>query len=288
MKSERSRRPQATRRQRGRAVTRRLPIKIASHRTLREAAIELGGPAIPLQSTRALPLCMSVRSPGSQQREKRRSPGTRPVSHCRLPRKHRWASAATPAQRNTTRPQEPPRRASDVINGTSMLGKGNPRWSSINVWETIKVPDVAPQKPRSLGRPAAGIRKSPATAVAHTLRNAGASVIAWLTSLPRRAGDRLFAMNDAEAGWRGWETTVLAGGLSRQYRDPHFSASRGGLSPGMGGAPETTPNGRAPAPPYPPAGHPYGLRSATAAERPERDVQHRVGRAEHPAAPTLA
>lgn len=62
--------------------------------------------------------------------------------------------------------------------------------------------------------------------VTAALRGATASVVAWLAALPRRLGNRLFAMNDAEAGWRGWEVTVTAGGLGRQYRDPRFNALR--------------------------------------------------------------
>jgi hypothetical protein len=118
-----------------------------------------------------------------------------------------------------------------VINGTSMLGKHNPRWPISNVWETAKVPDVGPPAPRSLGLPVAGIQESPAAIVGQALRNATASVIAWLASLPRRAGNRLFAMNDAEAGWRGWDTTVLAAGLARQYRDPRFATLGNQLEP---------------------------------------------------------
>lgn len=43
-----------------------------------------------------------------------------------------------------------------------------------------------------------------------------------LTGLPRQIGDRLFAANDAEANWRGWETINSYGGLGRRYRDPAF------------------------------------------------------------------
>ena len=47
-------------------------------------------------------------------------------------------------------------------------------------------------------------------------------LLGWLAAILRRAGDRLFAMNDAEAGWRGWQTTRTHGGLGRRYRDPQF------------------------------------------------------------------
>jgi hypothetical protein len=46
----------------------------------------------------------------------------------------------------------------------------------------------------------------------------------YLANLPRRIGARLFAMNDAEAGWRGWQTINAYGGLGRRYRDPRFDA----------------------------------------------------------------
>jgi hypothetical protein len=39
---------------------------------------------------------------------------------------------------------------------------------------------------------------------------------------PRRLCDRLFAANDAEASWRGWEVINAYGGLGRRYRDPRF------------------------------------------------------------------
>jgi hypothetical protein len=81
-----------------------------------------------------------------------------------------------------------------VINGTPVPGKGNPSWPISNVTETRIVPPAG----------------------------ATASFVTWLADLPRRFGNRLFAMNDAEAGWRGWEVTVLSRGLGRQYRDPRF------------------------------------------------------------------
>ena len=147
---------------------------------------------------------------------------------CQIPRKHRWAGAATPAQRNTTRPQEPPRRASDVINGTPMLGKHNPRWPIGNATETIRVPDVGPPGQRG-----------PAL-LADALRDASSSLLAWLAGLPRRAGNRLFAINDEEARWRGWQVREQAGGLARQYRDPRFDTLGARFDP-HGGRVESDP-----------------------------------------------
>jgi len=44
----------------------------------------------------------------------------------------------------------------------------------------------------------------------------------WLASFPRRWGDGLFARNDDEASWWGWQITKTRGGLGRRYRDPRF------------------------------------------------------------------
>jgi hypothetical protein len=55
----------------------------------------------------------------------------------------------------------------------------------------------------------------------------GAGVMAdRLTALPRHACDRLFAINDAEAHWRGWQITRVHGGFGRRYRDPAFDSLR--------------------------------------------------------------
>ena len=45
---------------------------------------------------------------------------------------------------------------------------------------------------------------------------------ALAAGIPRRLGDRLFAMNDTEAYWRGWQITRTHGGAVRRYRDPRF------------------------------------------------------------------
>lgn len=97
-----------------------------------------------------------------------------------------------------------------MINGTSMLGKHNPRSPFGNATETFRSPEAGLPSPRGPSLPVA------------TVRNATSCVVAWLASVPRRAGSRLFATNDEEARWRGWQVTVIAGGLARQYRDPRF------------------------------------------------------------------
>jgi hypothetical protein len=53
----------------------------------------------------------------------------------------------------------------------------------------------------------------------------GAGVLAdRLVSFPRRTCDGLFAINDAEANWRDWQSTRVHAGFARRYRDPAFDA----------------------------------------------------------------
>jgi hypothetical protein len=51
---------------------------------------------------------------------------------------------------------------------------------------------------------------------------AAGALLDWLAHGPRRWGDWLFAVNDAEAYWRGWQITTVHGGFGRRYRDPRF------------------------------------------------------------------
>jgi hypothetical protein len=51
-------------------------------------------------------------------------------------------------------------------------------------------------------------------------------IAAWVADITRRIGTRLFLTCDEEANWRGWQTTVLSGGLARCYRDARFSLAR--------------------------------------------------------------
>jgi hypothetical protein len=70
----------------------------------------------------------------------------------------------------------------------------------------------------------AAYARAPGTGVRiRTFLAVGAGVLAdCLTSRPRRMADRLFAINDAEAYWRGWQIIRVHGGLGRRYRDPMF------------------------------------------------------------------
>jgi len=120
-----------------------------------------------------------------------------------------------------------------VINTTNVMGKDNPRWPKGNAAETIKVASAGTWLPRApmpaqsgMTLPGTAISDRPAVATSGALRTVTAAVAAWLAGIPRRAGNRLFAKNDEEAGWRGWQVTELAGGLARQYRDPRFDTLR--------------------------------------------------------------
>ncbi len=116
-----------------------------------------------------------------------------------------------------------------MINATNMLGKYNPRWPIGNALETIKVQVTG----GALGLTEPGRRPRPPTRlhlpelpIGAPFRSATASLTGWLASLPHRLGARLFAMNDTEAGWRGWEITELRCGLARSYHDPRFDLLR--------------------------------------------------------------
>jgi hypothetical protein len=132
-----------------------------------------------------------------------------------------------------------------MLNVTNPVGKDKSRWPKDNIrWpkgntaETNSVPDlcVAVTTLEAYDRPAS---------IAGTLCNASTLAAAWLVGLPRRVGRRLFAINDAEAGWRHWLVTEALGGLGRKYRDARWDAlaadptlRRGDL--GMGADPSKT------------------------------------------------
>ena len=176
---------------------------------------------------------MSGHFPATRRRKKRNDPGPQLLRYCAVgsegqdkPWKHRWAGAATPTQRNTTRPQEPPRRASDVFYGSNRYRKDNPRWAISNATETRKVPEAALWllSPASSpwDRPVTGLGGSLVARVTGAVCGACGVGVAWLIGLPRRAGVRLHATNDAEARWWHWQVKERRGGTVRQYRDARF------------------------------------------------------------------
>jgi hypothetical protein len=114
-----------------------------------------------------------------------------------------------------------------MVKGTNMLGKDNPCWPIGNALETIKAQAVGSPGSRSRG-PGRGVpgrggrppdRTRPITAAFGAV---AAFVTGWLTGILNRAGARLFALNDEEARWHGWQITELRWGLARAYRDARF------------------------------------------------------------------
>ncbi len=87
-------------------------------------------------------------------------------------------------------------------------------------------PPLAPVSVRPVGAIRGGPGRHGVRAIAARVgRTAGLAVavaLSWLAFAPRRLGDHLFAMNDSEAYWRGWQLTKTPGGLGRRYRDPLF------------------------------------------------------------------
>jgi hypothetical protein len=112
--------------------------------------------------------------------------------------------------------------------------KDNPRWVISNpgvlignATETSRVPSSASPLLTTVvttwDRPSDG---DDPVRIGGRVRSLGGFVLSWLIGLPRRAGSRLYAKNDEEAGWRGWQVTETFGGLGRSYRDARFDALR--------------------------------------------------------------
>jgi hypothetical protein len=111
-----------------------------------------------------------------------------------------------------------------VINISNFTSENKSPW-----WQARPVQPAQPTQP---ARPAAaGSRGEVAGRPrARSLRARTGNVLViiagglaiWLAYIPRRLGDRLFAMHDNEAYWRGWQITKVHGGLGRRYRDPLF------------------------------------------------------------------
>lgn len=113
--------------------------------------------------------------------------------------------------------------------GSNPYRKDNPHWIISNATETPKVPDAAFQLLPPVGDTwehlVAGLSSGGtglAAGIADRLRITCGTCVAWLIGLPRRAGARLHAENDAEARWWHWQVTERCGGLVRQYRDTRF------------------------------------------------------------------
>lgn len=116
--------------------------------------------------------------------------------------------------------------------GSNLYRKDNPRWSVSNATETRR--GIYASRSRLLLVAACAWERScaaqtnrvggTAAEFGDRLRFACGICVSWLIGLPRRAGARLYAENDAEARWWGWQVTERQGGLARQYRDARFAA----------------------------------------------------------------
>jgi hypothetical protein len=117
-----------------------------------------------------------------------------------------------------------------VFYGSNLYRKDNPRWAIGNATETRKVPAAVPRllAAAASARDHSGVTmvSGLAIGISDLIRSACAICTAWLIGLPRRAGARLHAMNDAEARSWHWDVTECYGGLVHQYRDARFEALR--------------------------------------------------------------
>jgi hypothetical protein len=102
-----------------------------------------------------------------------------------------------------------------VINVSNFTTQNNPPWRLAE-----RAGPAGLKQPRAPAR--AATERAAAARFGRTLGIAGRVLMSWLAAIPRRLGDRLFAMNDTEAYWRGWQIIKTRGGLARRYRDPRF------------------------------------------------------------------
>ena len=188
-----------------------------------------GRPAISVSPRRPhpLPLCRSMRTVALHPRRQPHQSGIRAAIRCAVPRTRRWAGAATPTQRDTNQALDRARTASYMIKINNATSENNPPWwpgefsgptrTSLSGTPAGAVPAAAPSG--TWTRLRRGL-----VAAARAIPLAGRVLLSWLAALPRRLGDRVFAMNDAEAYWRTWQITSTHGGLGRRYHDPWFDA----------------------------------------------------------------
>ncbi len=99
-----------------------------------------------------------------------------------------------------------------MINISNFTSENNPPWLPAE-----PVRPARPTQPRAPARDTTGLA-SPG----RVLVIVGRVLLSWLVAIPRRLGDRLFAMNDTEAYWRDWQIAKTHGGLARRYRDSRF------------------------------------------------------------------
>ena len=108
-----------------------------------------------------------------------------------------------------------------MTNVSNFTSKNNPPWLLAEPATTVRPP--GPEAPdQAVAAAAQAGSGSPRARLGAVLLILGQVLLSWLAAIPRRLGDRLFFMNDAEAYWRGWQITKTHGALGRRYRDPRF------------------------------------------------------------------
>lgn len=107
-----------------------------------------------------------------------------------------------------------------MINVTNFTSKNNP--SYVLAEAVPPTPPARPAAPAAVARPRRAAAPPLRVRLGGNLVIAAGVLLSWLGAVPRHLGDRLFAMNDAEAYWRGWQITKVQGGLGRRYRDSRF------------------------------------------------------------------
>jgi len=188
-----------------------------------------GRPAISISPQRPhpLPLCRSMRTVALHPRRQPHRSGIRAAIRCAIPRTRRWAGAATPTQRDTNQALDRARTASYMIKINNATSENKPPW--------MLGENPGPTRTSLSGAPAGAVPGAASSDTWTRLRRAlvaatravpmaGRVLLSWLAALPRRLGDRLFTMNDAEAYWRTWRITSTHGGLGRRYHDLRFDA----------------------------------------------------------------
>jgi hypothetical protein len=113
-----------------------------------------------------------------------------------------------------------------VFHSSNLLRNDNPGWPISNATETTKVPDGALHLRLAPAADTWTRQRWSVRAAGEAACGACAIATAWLIGLPRRAGRRLYALNDEEAGWHSWQLTELLGGMGRQYRDLRWDVLR--------------------------------------------------------------
>jgi hypothetical protein len=189
---------------------------------------------VSLARSRLPPLCSSTR--GGDRRKPTELPRCTRMGRHRVPLKHSWADAATSAQLHTIPALGRAERASALIKTSNLTSNNNPGFPTGNPGSptgrlrgtlgqiasaTWRGPAAVTLLRTAYGKVCAACGRA-GTACTSLLRLPATLLASWLAGIGRRIGDRMFAMNDEEAGWRGWHIQRRHAGLGRRYRDPMF------------------------------------------------------------------